>query len=100
MDDQIRKAQGCCQLWVAGVALALFLFGPIVAVAIIAAPANGQTSAQAAAYDAAGHTTTSEALSAQDIGEFAFGYLEFDWNPKARAGVPGFDTWPPAARRP
>ena len=25
---------------------------------------------------------------------FSFGFLEFDWNPNAPGGVPGFDTWP------
>ncbi len=24
---------------------------------------------------------------------FAFGFLEFDWNPNAPGGVPGFDSW-------
>ena len=31
-------------------------------------------------------------------GTFAFGYLEFDWDPTAPDGVPGFDTWPPGGR--
>jgi hypothetical protein len=25
---------------------------------------------------------------------FAFGFLEFDWDPNAPGGVPGFDPWP------
>ena len=25
---------------------------------------------------------------------FAFGFLEFDWDPNAPGGVPGFDSWP------
>jgi hypothetical protein len=25
---------------------------------------------------------------------FAFGFLEFDWDPYAPGGVPGFDAWP------
>ena len=25
---------------------------------------------------------------------FAFGYLEFDWDPNAPGGMPGFDSWP------
>ena len=25
---------------------------------------------------------------------FAFGFLEFDWDPDAPGGVPGFDFWP------
>jgi hypothetical protein len=24
----------------------------------------------------------------------AFGFLEFDWDPNAPGGVPGFDSWP------
>ena len=24
---------------------------------------------------------------------FAFGYLEFDWDPRAPSGMPGFDSW-------
>ena len=25
---------------------------------------------------------------------FSFGYLEFDWDPSAPGGLPGFDRWP------
>ena len=35
-----------------------------------------------------------------DVGNFAFGYVEFDQNPKAPGGVPGFDSWPPVSPRP
>jgi hypothetical protein len=38
----------------------------------------------------------------RDSGEvwpFAFGYLEFDWDPAAPGGVPGFDSWPSGSRR-
>jgi hypothetical protein len=38
-------------------------------------------------------------LSAQDPGNFAWGYVEFDQDPKAPGGVPGFDHWPPGAPR-
>jgi hypothetical protein len=31
-------------------------------------------------------------------GTFAFGYLEFDWDPTAPGGVPGFDAWPAGGR--
>ena len=36
------------------------------------------------------------AVSVTAIGRmaFAFGYLEFDWDPRAPSGVPGFDSWP------
>ena len=35
------------------------------------------------------------AVSVTAIGRisFAFGYLEFDWDPRAPSGVPGFDSW-------
>ena len=35
-----------------------------------------------------------------DVGNFAFGYVEFDQDPKAPGGVPGFDSWPPGSPRP
>jgi hypothetical protein len=35
-------------------------------------------------------------MNSGDLGQFAFGHVEFDWNP--RGGVPGFDSWPPASR--
>jgi hypothetical protein len=35
--------------------------------------------------------------ASQDVRPFAFGYLEFDWNPAN--GVAGFDSWPPGAQR-
>lgn len=31
-------------------------------------------------------------LHSGEVGRFAFGYLEFDWDPSV--GVPGFDSWP------
>jgi hypothetical protein len=32
-------------------------------------------------------------LDSGELGPFAFGHLEFDWNPAD--GVPGFSSWPP-----
>ena len=29
-----------------------------------------------------------------------FGFLEFDWDPNAPGGVPGFDPWPQTPQRP
>lgn len=34
-----------------------------------------------------------------DPGPFAFGYVEFDWDPRSPGSVPGFDSWPPASPR-
>ncbi len=29
----------------------------------------------------------------------AFGFLVYDWDPRAQGGVPGFDSWIPATQR-
>jgi hypothetical protein len=34
------------------------------------------------------------ARAADPRSSFAFGFLEFDWDPNAPGGVPGFDPWP------
>jgi hypothetical protein len=34
------------------------------------------------------------AVRADGRKSFAFGYLEFDWDPAALGGLPGFDSWP------
>lgn len=41
----------------------------------------------------------SVARESRQVGSFAFGYIEFDWDPSAPEGVPGFDSWPPASQR-
>ena len=35
-------------------------------------------------------------LAQSDDGKkhFAFGFLEFDWDPRIRGSLPGFDMWP------
>jgi hypothetical protein len=35
-------------------------------------------------------------LDSGELGPFAFGHLEFDWDPAG--GVPGFSSWPSGAR--
>lgn len=52
-----------------------------------------QRSALAAAASQSAHKN---AISIRAVGgkSFAFGYLEFDWDPSAPGGLPGFDTWP------
>jgi hypothetical protein len=37
---------------------------------------------------------TTAARAAATRPSFAFGFLEFDWDPNAPGGVPGFDPWP------
>jgi hypothetical protein len=37
--------------------------------------------------------------STQGHGSRFFGFLEFDWDPNAPGGVPGFDPWPATQQR-
>lgn len=45
---------------------------------------------------AASQSAHKNATSIRAVGgkSFAFGYLEFDWDPSELGGLPGFDTWP------
>lgn len=62
--------------------------------------ATAQTPAVAAqAAPMAATIPMSVPLDSGDVGPFAFGYLVFDWDPRAPGGVPGFDTWPPTGQR-
>jgi hypothetical protein len=36
----------------------------------------------------------SHSSAANDNPKFFFGFLEFDWDPNAPGGVPGFGPWP------
>jgi hypothetical protein len=40
------------------------------------------------------HVEVAAPVSAVERKWFAFGYLEFDWDPRVPGGVPGFDSWP------
>jgi hypothetical protein len=61
--------------------------------------ATAQSHVLAAPATAALVVPMSVPLDAGDVGPFAFGHIEFDWNPAAPEGVPGFDSWPPGSRR-
>src|SRR5262245_61350299 len=87
------------------VALALLLTallaGPI---AIVATFAKSQTRdelapAREVAASAAAPIAHPGLTDSGDIGSFAFGYVEFDVDPRTPGGVPGFDSWPPGSRR-
>ena len=41
-----------------------------------------------------GASASQAATAAVTQPSFAFGFLEFDWDPNAPGGVPGFDPWP------
>jgi hypothetical protein len=80
--------------WIAGaLVLAVFLAGALImSVAAQNRPAEPQHTPPAA-----GPAPDSNSTATQDPGDFAWGYVEFDQNPKAPGGIPGFDHWPPGA---
>lgn len=53
-----------------------------------------QRSAVAATGTQSAHKNATSIIRAVGGKPFAFGYLEFDWDPSAPGGLPGFDTWP------
>lgn len=62
--------------------------------------ANDRATAQSgAAVARAPQVFGSVPLDSGEVGPFAFGYVEFDWDPSAPGGVPGFDSWPPGSPR-
>jgi hypothetical protein len=62
-------------------------------------PAAAQTALDTTPAPVAANEPASVAPDSADIGHFAFGYVVFDWDPRAPGGVPGFDSWPPGSRR-
>jgi hypothetical protein len=82
--------------WItAAIVLAVFLAGALmmsVSAQIHSADTQHTTPSPTAASD-------SSSSKAHDPGNFAWGYVEFDQDPKAPGGIPGFDHWPPGAPR-
>jgi hypothetical protein len=81
--------------WIAGaLVLAVFLAGALIM--SVAAQISRPDDTQNATPNTipASDATPS---SAQEPGNFAWGYVEFDQDPKAPGGIPGFDHWPPGA---
>jgi hypothetical protein len=80
--------------WIAiALVLAAFLAATlIVSVAQITHPADSPVLAKPE-----GIAVPNSVVPDADVGNFAFGYVEFDQNPKAPGGVPGFDSWPPGS---
>ena len=96
--DLTKLAQGQISWrWIAGaLILAVFLAAALmmsVAAQISRPAATPHTTA--IAIPAADPTSS----NAQDPGNFAWGYVEFDQDPKAPGGIPGFDHWPPGSPR-
>jgi hypothetical protein len=81
----------------------VLIVGAIAALAITSLIQSERATAQshvlAAPAPAALVVPLSVPLAAGEVGPFAFGHIEFDWNPAAPEGVPGFDSWPPGSRR-
>lgn len=83
-----------------GTAAAVLMVAAIAALAITSVirgnqPANAQSGAAVQPAPRA----FSVPLDSGEVGPFAFGYLEYDWDPNATGGVPGFDSWPPGSPR-
>jgi hypothetical protein len=83
--------------------LAALLTGPLAVIATLANPPARTVAVSAEAYalaepqGARPRILYSVPPDDGDIGHFAFGYVEFDWDPAAPGGVPGFDSWPPGS---
>lgn len=97
MDTHLARAPGI-QRWVAiALIIAAFLAG-----ALFATVGNSPGRVAPTAQAAAPSTMTAPNFvpsDSGDVGRFALGYVEFDWDPKAPGGVPGFDSWPPGSPR-
>ena len=72
----------------------------VAAIALLAITALIQSNKRAAAQSVSVQSAPSPTRAplsmphdTSDLGPFAFGYVEFDWDPAN--GVPGFDSWPP-----
>ena len=81
--------------WIAGaLVLAVFLAGALImsVAAQISHPSDTQHTTPTAIP-----ASDSTPSNAQNPGDFAWGYVEFDQDPKAPGGIPGFDHRPPGA---
>jgi len=85
----------------AGLFLALLLFGPIALVATMAnSPPRDVSAADFVTTESVAVPVARGGLAdTGDIGDFAFGYVEFDVEPKSPGGLPGLGSWPPASGR-
>jgi hypothetical protein len=79
--------------------LTALLAGPIAIVATFAKSQTRDELAAAREVDASAVAPIAYPTDSGDIGSFAFGYVEFDVDPRTPGGVPGFDSWPPSSRR-
>jgi hypothetical protein len=83
-----------------GLLLIALLAAPIAIVATMAKPQLKDEVVAAGEAAANGIPLENPALSDPgNIGYFAFGYVEFDVDPRRPGGVTGFDSWPPGSPR-
>jgi len=80
--------------------LAVLLFGPIALVATLAnSPPRDAGAADFTVTEGISPNARTGLTNHDEIGNFAFGYVEFDVDPNRPGGVTGFDSWPPGSRR-
>jgi len=101
MGSLVVDKQAGWRVAAAGLFLAALLAGPIAVVATMAnSPPKDDLAALQEAAVSTGVPIAYPALTdSGDIGHFAFGYVEFDVDPRRPGGVPGFDSWPPGSPR-
>jgi hypothetical protein len=101
MGTRVVEKQGGWRVVASVLFLAALLAGPIAVVATMAnAPPKEALAAAPNVTVSTGPASASPALTdSGDIGSFAFGYVEFDIDPRRPGGVTGFDSWPPGSPR-
>jgi hypothetical protein len=83
--------------WIAtALVLAVFLAGALMMSVYAQNPHPSDTPHTTPSAAPAPESTSS---NVEDPGNFAWGYVEFDQDPKGPGGIPGFDRWPPGAPR-
>ena len=95
-----EKLQTGWRILAAGLLLAVLLFGPIALVATLAySPPRDVSAADFVATEGMPPIARTGPTNHDDVRDFAFGYVEFDVDPKRPGGVTGFDSWPPGSPR-
>jgi hypothetical protein len=83
-----------------GLILVALLAAPIAIVATMASPQPNEVMAAGETAAVAGLPLDNPIVTDPgNIGNFAFGYVEFDVDPRRPGGVTGFDSWPPGSPR-
>ena len=97
IEDRLKSGW---RILAAGLVLAVLLFGPIALVATLAnSPPRDISAADFTVTEGIAPIARTGPTNHDDVGNFAFGYVEFDVDPKRPGGVTGFDSWPPSSPR-